>query len=275
MSENFAKLNGLAVGDTIKISNLEQSVDFEPLELTVTGIYFDTTENKYGYISAQTNPRNDILTTYETMAQYQDNIARTKLYTINTTYFLKDPDLLDEFDKEAHAKGLHKNYKVSTDELTYNKIVEPAENLANVSNIFLIGVLIVGSTILVLLSVLSIRERKYEIGVLRAMGMKKIKVMKGILYESLLIVFACLAIGISIATFTAQPVADTITNNQQQTQQNFNEPQIEFEKIQVSLTTNAVFKVVGIAVLLVIISSSAGVFYILRYEPTKILLERN
>lgn len=275
MSENFAKLNGLAVGDTIKISNLEQSVDFEPLELTVTGIYFDTTENKYGYISAQTNPRNDILTTYETMAQYQDNIARTKLYTINTTYFLKDPDLLDEFDKEAHAKGLHKNYKVSTDELTYNKIVESAENLANVSNIFLIGVLIVGSTILVLLSVLSIRERKYEIGVLRAMGMKKIKVMKGILYESLLIVFACLAIGISIATFTAQPVADTITNNQQQTQQNFNEPQIEFEKIQVSLTTNAVFKVVGIAVLLVIISSSAGVFYILRYEPTKILLERN
>ncbi len=277
ISEDFAKLNSLKVGDKIKISDCAKDATFAPLELAVTGIYFDTIENKFGYVSVATNPRNDILTTYETMNNYQSNVAKTKLYTVDATYFLKNPDMLEAFNEEAHEKGLHKNYKMSTDEMCYNKIVKPAESLANVSNIFLVAVLIIGSFVLILLSVLSIRERKYEIGVLRAMGMKKAKVVRGILYESLITIGLCLIVGLSIGAVTAQPVSDRITQSQQQQMQNNNwgMSQVKQEEIKVSLTPQAVLNVSGIAVLLAIISSSAGVLYILRYEPMKILSERN
>lgn len=277
ISEDFAKLNNLNMGDTIKISDCAKDANFQPLELTVIGIYFDSTSNKFGYASGVTNPRNDILTTYETMKNYQSKVAKTKLYTVDATYFLKSPDLLEAFNKEAYEKGLHKNYMMSTDEISYNKIVKPAESLANVSNIFLVAVLIIGSVILILLSVLSIRERKYEIGVLRAMGMKKAKVVRGILYESLIIMGICLVMGLSIGAVTAQPVSNMITESQQKQVQNnnFGVAQVEQEEIKVSLTPQACLKVSGIALLLAMISSSAGVMYILRYEPMKILSERN
>ena len=190
VSEDFANLNHLQVGDIIKIRNGMPDANFAPLSLTISGIFFDSNENQEG-VSPVFQPGNDILTTYDTMIDYQKDIAKTRLYEVQTTYYLKSPDLLEAFNQEAHEKGLHKNWKMATDETSYNKIVKPAENLANVSNIFLVGVLIVGSAILILLSVLSIRERKYEIGVLRAMGMKKGKVVRGILYESLITIGIC------------------------------------------------------------------------------------
>ncbi len=275
VSEDFAKLNNLKLGDKINISDTTKSSEFPPLKLTIAGIYFDSTENKYGYISATTNPRNDIITTYETMKKYQENVAKKNLYTVSTTYYLKNPDMLKQFNKEAHEKGLHKNYMMSTDELSYNKIVKPAESLAKVSNIFLISVLIIGSIILILLSILSIRERKYEIGVLRAMGMKKGKVVRGILYESLITISVCLVIGLSIGAITAQPISDIITQNQQDQNSSFGGIQVNQEKINLSMSYKTVIDVSIIALLLAIISSSVGVLYILRYEPMKILSDRN
>ena len=128
---------------------------------------------------------------------------------------------------------------------------------------------------MILLSVLSIRERKYEIGVLRAMGMKKLKVVRGILYESLITIALCLVVSLCIGAVTAQPISDMISENQQANSQNFGSVQVEQEKVEVSLSMDAVIKVSGVAVLLAVISSGAGVLYILRYEPMKILSERN
>ena len=273
ISEDFAWLNSLKVGDKINISDCNKEAKFPPLKLTITGIYFDSTDEKS--YSLATNPRNDILTTYETMKNHQDNVAKTKLYTVTATYYLKNPDMLEAFNKEAHDKGLHKNYMMSTDEMSYNKIVKPAESLANISNIFLIAVLIIGSIILILLSILSIRERKYEIGVLRAMGMRKWKVVCGFLYESLITTGICLIIGLSIGSMAAQPVSDMITENQQKQSSNYGSAQVEQEEIKVTLTPEAALDVSAIALVLAVISSSIGVLYIVRYEPMKILSERN
>jgi len=49
----------------------------------------------------------------------------------------------------------------------YQKVVGPVEGLKKISLTFMIIVLIFGAMILMLLSSIAIRERKYEIGVLR------------------------------------------------------------------------------------------------------------
>ncbi|MEG0692872.1 MAG: ABC transporter permease, partial [Oscillospiraceae bacterium] len=46
ISEDFAKLNGLKVGDKIDISDCNKEAKFNPLELIISGIYFDSTEDK-------------------------------------------------------------------------------------------------------------------------------------------------------------------------------------------------------------------------------------
>lgn len=274
VSEDFAQLNHLQVGDTIEISSGMPDQNFAPLTLTICGLYVDFTESKEEY-GPLYQPKNDILTTYETMKDYQEHVAKTRLYEVQTTYYLKNPDLLDAFNQEAHEKGLHPSYKMATDETSYNRIVKPAESLAGVAQIFLVGVFVVGSAILVLLSVLAIRERKYEIGVLRAMGMKKLHVARGVIYESLITIFLCLMIGLGIGAVAAQPISDMICQHQQTSASNFGSVQVQEEPIEVSLSVDAVCRVSGVAMLLAVMSSGAGVWYILRYEPMKILAERN
>ena len=76
---------------------------------------------------------------------------------------------------------------------------------------FMIVVIILGSIILALLSSITIRERKYEIGVLRAMGMKKAK-SRGLISEALMITAVCLVVGLVIGS--ALSTANTILQNQ-------------------------------------------------------------
>ncbi|SHJ18567.1 putative ABC transport system permease protein [Clostridium amylolyticum] len=283
VSEDFAKLNNLKVGDEIEVRSTVKRDSFAPMKLKITGIYFDITESKFGdWVSAATNPRNEILTSYETMLDYKENTAnRKQIFSVSATYYLKNPDMLEAFNKEAHQKGLHDVFVMQTDEGTYNQIVKPVEGLSKTSIVFMTVVLIFGSVILVLLSVLAIRERKYEIGVLRTMGMKKAKVVRGILYESLITIGICLVIGLSIGTVAAQPVSDMLLDNQIEMLQEYNEnnpygdTNTTLSKIDVSLSPKAVASVSAIAVALAIVSSSVGILYITRYEPMKILSERN
>ncbi|WP_197256825.1 FtsX-like permease family protein [Paenibacillus dendritiformis] len=121
--------------------------------------------------NAFTNRRNEILTSYDTVVQaIQPDMSGIK---VDATYYLKEPDMLDAFAEEVYDKGLEKTFNVTTDEASYNKIIGPVEGLRGIAVTFMAVVLILGGIIIALLSSMSIRERKYEIGVLRAMGMKK------------------------------------------------------------------------------------------------------
>jgi putative ABC transport system permease protein len=295
VSEDFAALNGIKVGDTIEVQNA-MNTDQKNIQLKVTGIYFDAT-SAYGNLpfkDAYMNRRNEILTNVETV----NGMDESGFINIIPTYYLKNPSMLADFDKEVRSKGLPDTYKVSTDEATYNAIVGPVEGMSNFSLTFLIVVLVLGSIILILLSAIAIRERKYEIGVLRAMGMKKGKVALGLLSEMLVITTVCLVIGLSIGAFTAQPVADMLLKNQiaaaQQgpttsmgmqgvtvvagsgTMSSFGGPQATpLAELKVGLTFEAIWQITAISLLLAGVASLTGISFITKYEPIKILSERN
>lgn len=93
---------------------------------------------------------------------------------------------------------------------SYNQIVGPVEGLSSVSSTFLIIVLIFGGISIAVISSIAIRERKYEIGVLRAMGMKKSTVSFSLWLEVFLITAVCVVIGIFGGTMIAQPIADIL-----------------------------------------------------------------
>lgn len=200
--------------------------------------------------------------------------------------FLKDPSMLEAFQKEAADKGLAPYYRATTDESAYNKIVDPVEGISKIVTIFLIVVLVFGGVILLFLSVMTIRERKYEIGVLRAMGMRRDKVIVGMVCESMLIALLCLTIGLTLSTALSQPIADTLLEDQiriaEEQKQNSGivelvpgaEDERAISELSVQLTPQAVLQIGALALALVLISSMAGILYITRFEPVKILSER-
>ncbi|WP_312470690.1 FtsX-like permease family protein [Neobacillus sp.] len=287
ISEDLARLNNLKAGDTIVLRSL---ADVEKdVALKVTGIYQDLSKDITAdavYKDPYMTRRNELLTNYETATELVGKQAQTMS---RIKYFLKSPDDLTAFVKEAQSKGLSESYTLTNNAYLYKQIAGPVESVQKISKVFLIVVLILGGIILILLNLIALRERKYEIGVLRAIGMKKYKVIKTLVYESIIVTMLAVTFGLGVGSFAAQPVsnkllADQIEQRQEQMDNmggnlgsgaalpNTNEI---VNTLNVKLNAGVIFGMFLIGGLLVIISSSMSLVYITKYEPIKILTERD
>lgn len=295
ISQEFAEINHLAVGDNIELlSSMTNSEDGSyrnaKYELTVVGIYYDLTDEYSGIEVSMANRRNEVLTTTATL--FAPILENETGLSVTTTYFLKNPSMLSNFEAEVRSKGLSEFLTVETDEDGYNKIVGPVEGLKGISVTFMVIVLVLGAVILILLSTIAIRERKYEIGVLRAMGMKKGKVALGLWFEMVAITCVCLCIGLIVGTLIAQPVSDMLLAGQVAAANASGGVPVgsipsadassllagslsTLDTLDVSLGLKTVLEIVGISLLLASVAGLAAISKITKYEPIKILMERN
>ena len=315
ISVELAELNGLSIGDEITFYSSmlvgeEHNARTVSRNLTITGIYLDLTENMLAgfFTSPFTERGNEVLTTLNTVIDLleQDESG----VTISATYFLSDPSYLPNFEAELRANGLPDTFIVTTDEATYNAIVQPVVGLRSVAMTFMIVVLILGGLVLILLSFMAIRERKYEIGVLRAMGMKKRKLVLGLWAEMFAITAICLVIGLSIGTIAAQPISDSLLAAQVESinneAANASGSQTGFggmgglggmgggrmgmfgglgglgqagdaaplDNMDLSMGIGTIMEIIGISLLLTSLAALLAITRITKYEPIKILMER-
>jgi putative ABC transport system permease protein len=263
------------------------------------GIYLDMTANPFeGLIQLpMINRRNEVLTTNNTiLADIGEDDGG---FIIASTFYLHDPSYLAAFETEARSLGLDDMLMVSTNEAEFNATVAPAEGLRRVAQTFLLVVLALGGIVLVILSTIAVRERKYEVGVLRAMGMKKHKVATGLWLEMFALTAICLVIGISVGSVISQPISDTLLAAQLEnlTDQNdgmqfgglppvgggslqftldaSGDSNAPLDALDISLVMRTIFEIIGISLLLTTLAVLASIVKITKYEPIKILMERN
>lgn len=305
ISSDLAELNGISIGDKLSLTSeitLKGESSFADnhnvatyYELEVVGIYYDATDEymQGGRRNARTNRRNEILTTYETvMAPFLPDYSGI---TISATYYVENPEMIPAFAEELYAKGLDPIFDVGTDEASYNKIIGPVEGLRSISITFMVIVLVFGGIIIALLASIAIRERKYEIGVLRAMGMKKYKVAIGLWSEMLIITCLCLVLGLTAGTLIAQPVTNVLLEHQieasltansqgapvggmmmgSMSNPSTNSNAKPLENIDISLGIYTMLEIMGISLLLASLAAFVSIIKITKYEPIKILMERN
>jgi putative ABC transport system permease protein len=294
-------IDGYDVGDTLEINGVGYTVQQGSFisrvityELDIVGIYLDATDEYPAGTKniAYLNRRNEVLTTLNTLlaqrAKDETNIE------INAKYYLRNPDLLSAFEEEIREKGLSDLFIVSTDAAAYERVVKPVEGLKSISLTFMLVVVLLGAIILLLLCSISIRERKYEIGVLRAMGMKKHKVAADLISEILMITCACLIIGIGGGIAVAQPVTDSLLQSQVEAlEQNgggaippgavvagqdgisSNSDAKPLSEMNVSVGWETIAEIICVALALATVAGLASITKITKYEPIKILMERN
>lgn len=298
VSSELAELNDLAVGDTIsatgQLSDPQEGTtkDISYDELTVVGVYDDLTD-EYGQSpmqNAYTNTRNQILTNVDTVLQNYDPALQGM--QISATFFLTSPDVLEQFEEEVRQEGLPEVFDVTTDEAEYNAIVGPVEGLSSIARTFMIVVLALGGVIIALLSSIAIRERKYEIGVLRAMGMKKTLVSLGLWSESLILTAACLVAGLGLGALIAQPVTNALLAGQVAASQAVEQPGMggprgmmrggpaasnaePLTELAVGLSPTSIGQIALVAFVLATLAGGVAIARITKYEPMKILAERN
>lgn len=295
ISQQLAKLNNLKVGDTVSLFGTDNT---PAQSFTISGIFSDSTMVGRGAQQIKmpnTNRNNEILTSKQTAL---DSKLMKGSGTVEAQFYLKSPDRLKEFTKELRAKGLPTSYKVTTDAAAYKKVTAPVESLRQISTVFLVLVVGLGGVVLLLLSLISMRSRTYEIGVLRAIGMKKWKISTGLITESLAIVAVCLLVGLGVGFAATQPLAQSLLQGQQtsyaqqqkdaQSAGGGNQPifiggpgqettadDAKPAKISAQMDGKSLGQIIGVSLAIVVLSSAAGVAYTTRLEPRKILAQGN
>lgn len=341
VSEELAIYNNLSVGSEITLSN-PNNTD-ETFTFKIVGIYTSTqeTSDTAGGFSTSTDFANKIMTSYaclkamcDTSAQNAEQITdETSGLTsstaisgvLNYTYVFADAGAYENFAKQAAALGLSEDYTISSADITeFENSLIPLENLSKTASYFLIVVFVIGAVILVVINIFNIRERKYEIGVLTAIGMKKRKVACQFVVELFVVTLSAIIVGTGIGAAASVPVTNALLSAQissnQESQQNITEgfgretgavgggmtgmptrpdssdntqaPEQPSQNggfigniksnaanyiSEVSYSTDftVILQLMGVGILLTLISSLAAVMFIMRYEPLKILTNRD
>ena len=332
ISEELALYNSISVGDSIVISN--PSAEEETYTLKICGIYKNSENNDFSMsmFGKSQDPANQIYMSANALQSIIDESAsksttvtddygrtsETKITgTLSALYSFANADDYYAFEDEARALGLSDSYTISSSDITtFEKSIAPLNTLSTMAGWFLLVILIIGSIILVVLNIFNVRERKYEVGVLTAMGMKKWKVATQFVCEILVVTMVAVVIGATIGAVSSVPVTNALlagqvesqNNQQNQMDKNFGRPgnigenenmpempsgnnfgggrNNRFEnmlggaanyitEVDSAMNLTVVFQMIAVGLLLTLIASAASVLFIMRYDPLKILTNRD
>ncbi|MGK9268445.1 ABC transporter permease [Bacillus inaquosorum] len=206
INETLAEENDLSVGDSITI---ESATDEDTtVKLKIVGIYKTTSS---GDDQAQNfsflNPYNKLYTPYTATAALKGDDYKNTIDL--AVYYMDDAKNIDAFVKAAKKTSIDfDTFTLNTNDQLYQQMVGPIENVASFSKNVVYLVSVAGAVILGLIVMMSIRERKYEMGVLMAIGEKRWKLIGQFLTEILIVA----VIAISIASLTGNLVANQLGN---------------------------------------------------------------
>lgn len=121
-------------------------------------------------------------------------------------------DKIEEVESKIKEAFGDKADAISSKE-TIKQAIEPLENIKTISLYSLIGSLIAGAIILFLTMVMIVRERRREIGVLKAIGASNIKVTMQFAAESVVLTLTSAIIGIIGGTLLSNPILKVLVSN--------------------------------------------------------------
>lgn len=294
INKELATLNNISVGDKITIVNPQD--EDKTYELTVTGIYEESSSDSGMNMFA--NSVNTIITNTNFVQKVSADDEDLSVET-SPTFTLTSSKVVDKFESELREKGLDDNLSVETNLDQVENSTKTISNVKTFSITFLIITLVIGTIVLFVINMINIRERKYEIGVLRTIGMKKTKVAQQFLYELLIVAFISLILGAGLGATLSVPVSNhllqsEISSSKQETENiannfghgpgNKQDKQNKFQgvtNVETFKSIDAVvdFKVLvellGIGLVITLISCTSSIISIQRFSPLTILKERS
>ncbi|MCI9015834.1 MAG: ABC transporter permease [Clostridia bacterium] len=289
INSELATLNEISIGDKI---TLKSSSDVnKTYEFTVTGIYTDNS-NTDDSQNMYSQSANKIITGSGVIDALVEQDS-TLVTNITPSFIINSEEAIEKFTEEIKQKGLNEYYTINTNLEELQNATKSIENVKTFATMFLSITLIISSIVLFIVNVINIRERKYEIGVFRTIGVSKFKLTMQFILELLFITIIMLIMGTAVGSFLAKPIGNTLLQNEIEATQveenkisdNFGKGpmNMQFEtnvKIQSINTIDAVvdfiviIQLFAIGVLLTLMSSLASMISIQRFTPLTILKER-
>ena len=241
------------------------------------------------------NPANTIYAHYVLTNSFKEGATDKSKQTIDSAvYYLKDPAKMAKFVASASKKLDTDTMTLSANDQAYQQMLTPLNNVASFATNIVILVAVAGVIILSLIVILSIRERRFEIGVLMSLGENKAKIIGQFFIE----LFVIMLVSVSLAGMTGNVIGNVIGNqllsqqnatHQEQAQNNTSQggggfmgdlsgpftpskqEAKQIEKMNVKMTQKTISLLGALALAIVLIAIFVASIGILRMEPKTIL----
>ncbi|MGG5357893.1 MULTISPECIES: ABC transporter permease [unclassified Enterococcus] len=205
IDSTLAEANDLAVGDTFTISSSED--EDTTYEMTIKGIYESTeSSSSMGMQFNFMNPSNTFYTSYTFANQVNgtdgDDTVDSAVYT------LSDPEEMDSFISEAEKVIDTDTFSLQSNDQMYQQMLQPLNNVASFSKNVVLLVAAAGVIILTLIIMITIRERRHELGVLLSLGESRLKIVSQLFTE----VLVCMILAFGVAAVSGNLVANAVGN---------------------------------------------------------------
>lgn len=168
--------------------------------------------------------------------------------------------------------------------------VEPLESVKTISTYSLFGALGAGAIIILLTMMMIVRERRREIGVMKAIGSSNGKTIVQFVSEAVTLTFLGLIVGTIIGIAAAQPITKVLVNNSSSSSTStfvqrgpgggggFGRPGSatstalrSVKNVQASVGLDTIAYGIGIAFLIAIIGSAAPAYAISKVRPAEVM----
>lgn len=270
VGKTLAEKNSLSVGDTFTAYGQE---------ITVKGIFsVESVFENNGLIMP--------LSTLQTLTEQPGAVTNVAVtvdssdHVVGVVSSLKDT-LGDKIDV------------VSQEEQAANSLA-PLESIASLALAGVIGASVAGATIVLLAMIMVVRERRREIGVIKAIGASNIKVITQFMTEGMTLTVIGGIIGIALGIAVSNPITQSLVDSSQNSPTNIKQgPEgsktqgllhingdvhgvgghiaTSINNITGTLTPQVLASSVGIVVLITIIGSAIPAWAIARIRPAEVL----
>lgn len=232
---------------------------------------------------------------FETGNAFQDSGVVVPLKTLQTATDQADAvtsvqATVDSSENVASTVTKLKESLGSTADITSQEeqakaALAPLESIASLATAGVIGSAIAGTTIMLLAMIMIVRERRREIGVIKAIGGSNSKVISQFVVEGLTLTFIGGIVGLGLGILVSGPMTQSLVTNQSDSQSTtgpvrgggiktiMGSPQLDANLHEVSsvLTPQTLLTSIGIILAVAILGSAGPAWLISRIRPAEVL----
>lgn len=338
ISSSFARLNGYKLGDTIDlkfyVNEYDENYNIKKVnEITnsfkIVGLFdvANSSASSSAYSPIEAYKENTAYIPYSVYVdmdkeRYKQNIG---IYMTDTLvsdkigisdyapsftikYTIDDPKNLEAFKEEAEKLLTTEYHKIDIKDEQFKQLSKPINSVRDLARLVTFVIIGFGTVIIALVTALSLKDRKFEIGILLSLGESKIKIISQIFMELFIVSFIAFTISIGTGSLLNKTVGDhllqnSITNMEEESEENDGDGVIMFESSSISemkiiddsfypgseenvdmdeikssanvgISASVLTKVAVSGLFIIFISTLIPALLIMRFNPKRILTDR-
>ena len=213
--EEFAKQNNLKLGDEVNLEllDIEKSGKIKSHKFKIIGIFSGKKQETYTGLSSDFS-ENMVFVDYSTSQQILNKSENNKIANKILMYSGSAESTDLALNKLKELKIDESKYFVEKDSNAFEESLESVSGIKHIIKIMTYSIMLGGMVVLLLILILWLRERIYEIGIFLSIGISKIQIIMQFIFELIFISIPSIISSLVLGNVLLKVIVDGFINSE-------------------------------------------------------------